>query len=174
MDSSRIMCVWDAPTVGAVEVLEGHEAFVRSLCWSPDGSRLASASDDGTVRVWDAFTGKAVHVLEGHSDWVNSVCWSPDGSRLASASEDKTVRVWDASTGEAVHVLEGHENTVFPVDSVCWSPDGSRLASTSNDDGTVRVWRFTLGLPGICMRLRTREVQRRSTRAHWSTQSAHA
>jgi WD40 repeat protein len=56
--------------------------------WSPDGTRLASAANDKTVRVWDPETGTELHQLSGHTNSVVSVAWSPDGTRLASASED--------------------------------------------------------------------------------------
>ncbi|MEM9892468.1 MAG: NB-ARC domain-containing protein, partial [Actinomycetota bacterium] len=117
-------------------VLEGHAGGVLSVGWSPDGTRLASASDDGTLRVWDPATGDTTIILEGHTDWVRSVGWSPDGTRLASASDDGTVRVWDPVTGDSTRVLEGPTDW---VQSVGWSPDGTRLATASTDQ-TVRVW----------------------------------
>src|SRR5205085_1215456 len=73
---------------------------VHSVAWSPDGRRLASGSNDNTVRVWDGETGSLLRTLEGHQGGVLSVAWSPDGRRLASGSSDRTVRVWDEETGE--------------------------------------------------------------------------
>jgi hypothetical protein len=124
-------------------VLRGHTNRVTSVSYSPDGTRLASGSDDGTVRVWDARTGQEALVLRGHARWVSSVSFSPDGTRLASASGDNTVRVWDARTGQEALVLRGHTNR---VNSVSYSPDGTRLASASGD-GTVRVWDARTGEP---------------------------
>jgi hypothetical protein len=70
---------------------------VMSLCWSPDGKRLASAGRDTRVSAWDVATGQETHSLPGHTRLVlRSVCWSPDGRRLATASEDKTVKVWES------------------------------------------------------------------------------
>ena len=66
--------------------------------------RLASASDDKTVRVWDASSGVCLRVLEGHTDRVLSVTALGDG-RLASASSDNTVRVWDASSGVCLETV---------------------------------------------------------------------
>ncbi len=70
-------------TGAARTVLEGHN-WVNDAAWSPDGTRLASAGKDGTVRVWDAATGTSFAVLEGHTDAVKSVAWPPNGTRLAS------------------------------------------------------------------------------------------
>jgi WD40 repeat protein len=117
-------------------ILKGHTAEVDSVCFSPDGKRLASASGDRTVKVWDAATGKELFTLRGHRSFVNSVCFSPDGKRLASGSSDLTVKLWDAAMRQELLTLKGHTERVT---SVCFSPDGKRLASAS-DDKTVKVW----------------------------------
>jgi len=68
---------------------------VDSAAFSPDGSRIVTASWDKTARIWDAASAKEVAVLRGHENIVSSAAFSPDGSRIVTASEDETARIWD-------------------------------------------------------------------------------
>eukprot|EP01046_Picozoa_sp_COSAG06_P118722 COSAG06_NODE_65917_length_255_cov_1.660256_1_plen_78_part_10 len=61
---------------------------VRSACFSPDGARIVSVSDDHTVRVWNAATGECELTLKEHSWQVLSACFSPDSAKIVSASLD--------------------------------------------------------------------------------------
>lgn len=125
--------------------LTGSKGEVWSLSWSPDGTRLAGAGEDGCVRLWrgDAVERSEPLVeVQAHPGGVSSVRWSPDGSQLASAGADGDVRLWAwrrRAGLDLVAVLAGHDGRAT---SVGWSPDGQRLASGGRE-GTVRLWGVT-------------------------------
>jgi WD40 repeat protein/serine/threonine protein kinase len=124
---------------GVARVVLTEPESVNRAVFSPDGSRIATASGGATARVWNADgTGEPV-VLRGHQKAVWSVAWSPDGTRVVTTSEDRTARVWSADGAGEPLILGGHEYAVW---SAAWSPDGARIV-TSSEDATARVWTIT-------------------------------
>ncbi|KIJ08253.1 hypothetical protein PAXINDRAFT_49571, partial [Paxillus involutus ATCC 200175] len=123
-----------------VQILEGHECWVRCVRFCPDEDKLVTGSEDETLRVWNRTTG-AVEVLRGHSGSVREVDVSRDGKMIVSGSEDKTVRIWNRESRETMHVFEDHKDWVR---SVQFSADSTRVVSGS-DDNTVRVWSVEMG-----------------------------
>jgi WD40 repeat protein len=116
--------------------LLGHTAPVALAVYSPDDSKIVTASVDTTAKVWDAKTRNLLFTLSGHEGAVNGAAWSPDGFYIVTASDDQTAKIWDATTGELVRTLQGHTNYVL---SAAWSPDGTRIATASYDE-TAKVW----------------------------------
>jgi WD40 repeat protein len=70
-----------------LQTLEGHSNDVRSVAFSHDSARLASASSDNTVKIWDVHSGACLQTLEGHSSTVSSASLV---SILVSLYPDKT------------------------------------------------------------------------------------
>ena len=115
---------------------------VMSIAISPDGSYVASATEDFIVRLWDFTTGKIIHQFKGHTDKVHTVIFHPKQKLLASASEDDTIRLWNLKTYKVEKVLHGHKSGISfynGIYDIAFSSGGHFLASASWDD-SVRVW----------------------------------
>jgi eukaryotic-like serine/threonine-protein kinase len=117
-------------------VLSGHHGALLTAAYSPDGTRIVTASHDKTARIWDAHTGVELAVLSGHGDIVYSAAYSPDGTHIVTASDDRTARIWDAHTSVQLAVLSGHNDRIW---SAAFSPDGTSIVTASSDK-TARIW----------------------------------
>ena len=135
--------------------LNGHTGPVYAAAFSPDGTRIVTASDDRTARVWDTATGASLAELKGHRAGHNSAAFSPDGTRIVTASNDRTARVWDAATGASLAELKGHTSQVY---AAAFSPDGTRIVTASNER-TVRVWDAATGASLAELKGHTSEVR---------------
>lgn len=119
----------------------GHTDEVLEVVYGPDGTWLASASRDGTIKFWDPVSGQQVSSIEAHEGSVRALAVSRDGSYLASAGYDQLLKLWDAESHELIRTIRDHEG---PINAVTFSPNGDRIASAS-DDQTIKLWDTATG-----------------------------
>jgi cytochrome c len=124
------IAIWTAGRQQPDEIFEGHRAPIVGLAVSPDGSTLASASWDSSIRLWPLHSG-AKRVLEGHSQNVNGVAFSPNGKSLVSVGYDLTLRIWPLADGRPDVIT-----LTSPLNAVAIAPDGEIAAGGA--DGKVR------------------------------------
>ncbi len=115
--------------------LIGHSLGVKHLAFSADGSLLASASLDHSIRIWSVAEARLVRVLRGHWAQSNGVAFSPDGRTLASVAHQDSMKFWDVSSGRELCSVPGSDWG----ESLAFSPDGRWLGiglSPGNANGS--------------------------------------
>lgn len=131
------------------------------VAMSADGTRLASAFTDYSIKLWNLDNGQELSPLKGHSGFLSSLSLSRDGKWLASAAmvlgkpgaadyltKPGEIRVWNVNNGQEISLLGGQTNRVTHV---ALSPDGQRLASahevlavhrdaTVHQNSMLKIW----------------------------------
>lgn len=126
-----------------VFIQAGHSSELSRIAISPDGTQLATASFDGTVKLWDVATRREIYTVREHISIVNGVAFTPDGRFLlsAGAEPDRRVLVTERASGRVVQRLAGHPKGVSAVAPL---PDNRRAVSVG-EEGRVTLWDLEAG-----------------------------
>ncbi|MFO0808107.1 MAG: serine/threonine-protein kinase [Gemmataceae bacterium] len=146
-NSGHTIAIWDVAAGTFAGYCRGHDSAVKSVAFSPDGTRLASTSFDKTVRFWQVPPRPNPERRPCPAGVVTAVAYSPDGNHLAAGSETGGVTLWDAN-GREVRTWAAHKSRIGVL---AFSPDGGRLASGTGNPlewglldskwrGEVKVW----------------------------------
>jgi len=143
-DGSRLLTasifearIWDVRSAKVIATLAGHDGNILAATLSPDGTRVATASEDKTARIWDASNGRPLVALVGNVAMIVGVQFSPDGSRVLTASYGGSARVWDAATGR--EMMQVQEPAYAPLRQAAFSPDGRSIV-TASEGAAARIW----------------------------------
>jgi WD40 repeat protein/serine/threonine protein kinase len=127
--------LWRLCRDGSLHTFRGHTAPILAVRFTPDGTMLASASQDGSVRLWDVATRRAVLSLKEFEAQVTSLAFTTDGALLAAASDDDRIQLWDLATQRQVDSWQDAAREK----RIAFTPDGKLLAS-GGARGPIKLW----------------------------------
>jgi WD40 repeat protein/serine/threonine protein kinase len=118
-----------------------HSDVLWCAAFSPDGTKVATGTDDRVLRIWNSTDGSLLKSLYGHDFIISGVTFSPSGKTLVSCAYDGSSRLWDVESGQQLHHLVGHTRE---IERILFSRNGSQVV-TSSRDGTIRTWNVLSG-----------------------------
>ena len=122
---------------------QGHFDATNSLTYSPDGSRVVTAAEDGKIKVWDVASGFCLATFDEHTSSVTQVQFAKKGQVLFSSSIDGTVRAWDLIRYRNFRVFTAAERISF--NSLAVDPSGEVVCAGSLDSFDIHVWSVQTG-----------------------------
>ncbi|MGB4974076.1 MAG: caspase family protein [Cyclobacteriaceae bacterium] len=108
----------------------GHGLQINDIEYSPDGTKIATCSEDFTIKIWEIATGKEMTTMFGHTKAVNDLAFAPDSKTLVSVGDDNKVIIWEVESGKSLKVISDHKNKVLGVD---YSLKGDYFATCGMD-----------------------------------------
>ena len=135
--------IFDSETKQVLQTLVGHKDTIRDVSWSPDGSQIASASLDRTIRIWNAQNGTCTKVINFNVISAE-VFWDPTGSKIAYKNYNNEIKIWNTKTKTLTTIkTEKDPHRRFYDSSIVldylWNKDGTKIISL-NVDGNYRIW----------------------------------
>ena len=108
--------LWNSTNGVSIKTI-GLPDRANSVSFSPDGSELAIACSDRSIKIWSIKNNQFSRLLTGHNSEVLTLAYSPDGNLLASGSgyPEYHLRLWDATKGTELRRFPAHSNDVLSV-----------------------------------------------------------
>jgi hypothetical protein len=143
---SGVAQIRDAATGAVIREFTGHRDLLHDAELSPDGTLLATAGYDRSVKLWNVADGGLMRSIDVHTGAVFDLAWHPGGRLLASASADETVKLWRVPDGVRLDTLNQPQGEVF---SVAFTPDGAHVLAAGRDK-RIHLWKLvSLESPAI-------------------------
>ncbi|QEU59949.1 Pwp2 [Kluyveromyces lactis] len=122
---------------------QGHFDTLNGLCYSPDGSKIVTASHEGKIKIWDVASGFCLATFDEHAGGVSAVEFAKKGQVLFSASLDGTVKAWDLIRYRNFRTFTATERIQF--NSLAVDPSGEVVCAGSEDSFDIFVWSVQTG-----------------------------
>ncbi|MEM7312288.1 MAG: protein kinase [Planctomycetota bacterium] len=136
------LIVWEMESQQQVVTLQFDGSQRMSLCWDPDGRRIA-LTDSYRINLVDVDDAEVIWDVEQETDQVQTICFSPDSKRIAAAGYDGKIVFRDSANGDYLNTWQVNDNAVWSID---WGPERHQFAS-AHADRVVRVWDVDQGRP---------------------------
>jgi len=143
--SAPTVYVWERISGQPVAEFRSGVEHVNCVVFSPDGSKLAVASEDGSIRLYETIKWTLLATISENAKKAQRIVYSPDGKYIAARGHDGSVVVYDAVSGETKAELGGMDGEGRKL---AFSPDGAYLASATQlfdyfgnvKEGKIVVW----------------------------------
>ncbi|CDO93123.1 unnamed protein product [Kluyveromyces dobzhanskii CBS 2104] len=122
---------------------QGHFDTLNGLCYSPDGSKIVTASHEGKIKIWDVASGFCLATFDEHAGGVTAVEFAKKGQVLFSTSLDGTVKAWDLIRYRNFRTFTATERIQF--NSLAVDPSGEVVCAGSEDSFDIFVWSVQTG-----------------------------